>query len=125
MTSERSVRGQGGSVAANADKLSQEGPFAALYPNLERKFGVTAKYFLSSSPLVRLRYSLFQSVCPASNLLSSILPSISNLAVLAPLFFSIWFSCLYLCSLWISLPLPKNQTVAASKFHYMEMMELG
>lgn len=61
MTREKSVRsekGQGGSVAVNADKLSQEGPLAVLYPNLERKFGVTVKYFLPSSLLVCLQYSL-------------------------------------------------------------------
>lgn len=75
MMGEKSVRsgkGQGGSVVVNADKLSREGALAALYPNLHRKCGVTARYFLPSSQLVRLRYSLIQSVRPANNLLPSI-----------------------------------------------------
>lgn len=57
MTREKSVRsekGQGGSVAVNADKLSQEGPLAALYLNRHRKCGLTARYFLPSSLLVIL-----------------------------------------------------------------------
>ena len=46
--------------------LSQESPLAALYPNLHRKCGVTARYFLPSSPLVPLcTHLLIQSVLPA------------------------------------------------------------
>lgn len=50
----RSERGQGGSVVVNADNLSQERPLAALYRNLQRKSGVTGRYFLAFSLLVSL-----------------------------------------------------------------------
>lgn len=54
----RSGRGQGGSVAVNADNLSQERPLAALYHNLHRKFGLTGRYFLTFSLLVSLTCSV-------------------------------------------------------------------
>lgn len=47
-----SERGQGGSVAGDADNLSQRGPLAALCPNLCRKWGETGRYV--SPPLLLL-----------------------------------------------------------------------
>lgn len=88
-----SERGQGGSVAGDADNLSQRGPLAALCPNLCRKWGETGRYV--SPPLLLLLLG--------SRLLShSVLPTLCALWSGSGILFPSLVFCYYFPLVYIS-----------------------
>lgn len=93
-----SARGQGGSVAGDVDKLSQQWPLPALCPNLCRKWGETGIYF----PLLHYCYCSALTCSVTSSCQHSALYDLAQNPFSLLSFLELLSICLHFipCSVW-------------------------